>query len=259
MQAKHLDRRPHAARARASRPRKESLRIPFRVPSGRFCVLRSQCTVAGSRRSGRDRALLRRPVHAQRGFTLVEVLLALLLLGIILTASLGLVRQNLVVEQALRAQDTVRLDEDVFFEFIRRDFDGIIGHEAALSAPSGTLLQLRTLAWFVEDQAEGRRLLPADVTYALEAHTTSCRLVRTQQDRTQAESVAERMVLLRDVESVRLRVHTDKGWVEPDDSLPRLASSAWEVTLTRVGRPPVRRVYLRSHPPIAPGRDPRAR
>jgi prepilin-type N-terminal cleavage/methylation domain-containing protein len=196
--------------------------------------------------------------YSSPGFTLVEVLLALALMGAVLTAGMRLVRQNLVVEQSLRAMDTRRIPEDAVFDLLQRDLDGVSAQPGAIRVSEGVLLNLTASARFDDAGARQSSLLPAEVLYHIERHDDANWLIRELKDLTVEKPVVERLVLLRDVEHTTLRVHDGREWLPATEATLQKAPVALEVRVGRTNCAESCRIYLLGSAPNTGNEGPRA-
>src|ERR1043165_8228576 len=101
-------------------------------------------------------------VVRQRAFTLIEVLIALSLTGLVVVTATRMARFSLELEQQVRRQDLLQIRADVLFDQIQEDLQGILQDStaaAALSAPPGTLLQLQNVCMFSMPDSMEERLL----------------------------------------------------------------------------------------------------
>ena len=87
-------------------------------------------------------------VVRQRAFTLIEVLIALSLTGLVLVTATRMARFSLELEQQVRRQDLLQIRADVLFDQIQEDLQGILQDSTAAAARrSASCLQKSPTGW----------------------------------------------------------------------------------------------------------------
>ena len=196
-------------------------------------------------------------------FTLIEVLLALTLAGLLLTAASALTRQVLMAEQATHRRQTEVNRTQVVLDTMARDVEHILldATDTPIELPRATniVLRLTTLAGVHTDDATRRPTHPVRVTYRLEAAPppepretdppaeVGYTLVRVQEDltRPRGQRSTTRQTIARGLASVHVRIHDGGTWHDTwpptrEQDVPKVI----EIQLTWPDRSPVRRRFL---------------
>ncbi len=186
------------------------------------------------------------------GLTLVEVLCALTLTGLILTTLTGLSRQVLVTEQVVQARQVEDLRTTAVLGAIERDLSQLVVDASSKTlevAPKpGMTLRMVTLGRMRGSDATMSSRHPAAVTYRLvpidnEDDETRVDLVRVQEDLTRRKGKRrpEERVIGRKLAALRVRVHDGRTWVTewPPEQAENRVPAAVELQLEWHGRPGV--------------------
>ena len=198
-----------------------------------------------------------RTSHFRRGFTLIEVLLALTLTGLVLTATGSMTRQLLIAQRDLRERQREDLRRAAVFDSLRRDLERLLSDTSSRSIEippsSEVVIRLTSLARVYRRNATQRPMHPVRVTYRRkreEAEDAGFTLIRTQEDLTQPRGKrrATTRVLARQLATITVRVHDGQDWHAswPPARRNPPALKAVEIRYARLDQtaPTVRRVLL---------------
>lgn len=202
-----------------------------------------------------------RPRHPA-AFTLIEVLLALTLAGLLLTAASSLARQVLMAEQATHRRQAEVNRTQVVLDTMARDLEHVLLDvtDTPIEIPRAPNIVFRvtTLAGVHTRDATRRPTHPVRVTYRLEptppqkptgpdeATESGYTLVRVQEDltRPRGQRSAITQVIARRLISFHVRIHDGETW---RDAWPPTreedAPTFIEIQLTWPDRSPVRRRF----------------
>ena len=196
-------------------------------------------------------------------FTLIEVLLALTLAGLLLTAASALTRQVLIAEQATHRRQTEVNRTQIILDTMARDVEHILldATDTPIELPPSpnVVLRMTTLAGVHTGDATRRPYHPVRVTYRLEAAPpvapteanksaeVGYTLVRVQEDltRPRGQRSTTTQTIARGLASVHVRIHDGGIW---RDAWPPRGQHAVpkfiEIQLTWPDHAPVRRRFL---------------
>ena len=202
-------------------------------------------------------------MRLRHAFTLIEVLLALTLAGLLLTAVSSLTRQVLLAEQATHRRQTEVNRTQVVLDTMARDVEHILfdATDTPIELPRAlnVVLQMTTLAGVHTGDATRRPTHPVRVTYRLEAAPppkptqadesteVGYTLVRVQDDLTRPRGQRSTITqtIARGLASVHVRIHDGGTW---HDTWPPTGEqdvpNGIEIQLTWPDRSPVRRRFL---------------
>ena len=191
------------------------------------------------------------------GFTLIEVLLALTLTGLVLTATGSMTRQLLIAQRDLRERQREDLRTAAVFDSLRRDLERLVSDTSSRSIEippsSDVVIRLTSLARVYRPDATQRPMHPVRVTYRRkreEEEDAGFTLTRTQEDLTQPRGKrrATTRVLARQLATITVRVHDGQDWHAswPPGRRNPPALKAVEIRYARLDQtaPTVRRVLL---------------
>jgi len=157
----------------------------------------------------------------RRGFTLIEMMLALLLGGTVLALSSGIIVQSLAVQESARMAVAQRSEQETALAQFYMDISSILPFPTDDVRTRGTepdgraALQVICLASIPSADSPFRRRLPARVSYRIEVDASENRLkrlVRAVDYLTEPAGSVRTFVVARDLLEARLEVHTSEGW-----------------------------------------------
>ena len=186
---------------------------------------------------------------AQKGFTLIELIVALFIFGLLAAAGVALLSGSVRAEQgaSVRLAEVARerrltalLTNDLL-QVRPRITRGLTGQsEAAFRGGNGALL----LSYVRGGWANGDGAARASVQ-RVEITRDKNRLIRSARTMTDGTAPSNPVVLIDDVASVQIRFRQKGEWVDVwDPTRADLIPRAVELTITRTAGAPLRRLFI---------------
>ncbi len=170
---------------------------------------------------GCTRSVRRTRAHADHGFTLIEVMLAVLLGSVVVAVTGVITVQSLSIQRAVRSDMVDRWDHVHVFRQFEIDVQSALGGlpedapAIRINPEAGTLLVVYGIASMPGDGSLVRRRLPAKIIYQLEEAPGSSgpfRLVRVVTDLTSAEVSGFRHQLADGIHDATMEQYGANGW-----------------------------------------------
>ena len=187
----------------------------------------------------------------ERGFTLVELLVALTIFGMLAAAGVALLSFSVTAQAAsgekLDAIASVRRVSAVLTSDLAQALPRIARNEAGDRQPAftGNDGSDELLMGFVRGGWSNLDDQPRSTLQKIEYRLVEGRLERRAFPMVDGAAPAEPAVLADNVESLALRYRTDEDWRERwDPQKPELMPLAVELVITRRGEAPLRQVFL---------------